>query len=88
MQAFEVNWLRWLVVMSASGIVLAIAVYLGFYLPSLPGRPASEKPAEEYAAGIRVMNRGIPPILILVYVGMFIFIVAYMIYVWVAKISF
>lgn len=89
MQSFEVNWLRWLYVMSISGTVLAIALYLGFYLTSLP-RPSEsqEERTEEFAAGIRVANRRIPALLILLYIGIFIFIVAYMLFMWFGDVSY
>jgi hypothetical protein len=84
-QAFEVNWLRWLLVMSLSGVVAAIALFLGFYLPSQPGRPgARDEEHEAFPAGIKVANRGVPPILVLVYIGTIAFIIAYVVYVCVA----
>jgi hypothetical protein len=84
-QAFEVNWLRWLLVMSLLGIVAVIALVLGFYLPSQPGRRgARDEEHEEFPAGIKVANRGVPPVLILLYVGTIAFIVSYIVYVWVA----
>jgi len=84
-QAFEVNWLRWLLVMSVSGVIAVIALVLGFYLPSQPGRPeARDEETEDFPAGIRVASRGVPPFLILLYVGTIVFIVAYIVYVCVA----
>jgi len=85
-QAFEVNWLRWLLVMSLSGVIAAIALFLGFYLPSQPGRAGTgDEKTEDFPAGIKVARRGVPPLLILVYVGTIAFIIAYIVYVYVAR---
>lgn len=82
MQSFAVNWLRWLYVMSFVGIGFVVLIVLGFYWPSLPHRPLQEVEPEEYAAGISVTNRGVPLILVLLYIGVFLYIITYVIYVW------
>ncbi len=87
MQAFELNWLRWLVVMIVTGITLAVFAYLGFYLPARSRREEVEE-REEFPAGIEVAQGGIPPILIAFYVVMFIYIVVYTLYVWLAPVSY
>jgi len=87
MQAFELNWLRWLVVMIVAGVMLAVFVYLGFYLPARPRRREVEE-TEEFPAGIEVAQGGVPPILIAFYIVMLIYIVAYTLYVWLAPVSY
>jgi hypothetical protein len=88
-QAFEVNWLRWLYVMAASGLVIAFALYLGFYRTGLPRRPDEREPeVEEFAADIRVANGRIPGILILLYIAILVFTVAYSLFMWLAQITY
>ena len=78
MQAFEVNWLRGLAVMLVTGITLAVFLYLGFGLAARPstGRPVEEE-RERFPADIEVARRSVPAILILVYLVMLIFLIAY-----------
>lgn len=86
---FDIIWLRWLFLMLLGGSVLAVALYLGFYLPSRPTHPRDEgEEFEEYAAGIRQANRPIPPLLIMLFVGMAIFIIGYVVYVWLGGVTY
>lgn len=82
MQAFEVLWVRWLFVMIVSGLVLAVFYYLGFYLPSLPGRTGKRIEPEEWPQGITETSRGVPAILWLVLATIFVFSIAYFLLVW------
>ncbi len=89
MQAFETRWMQWLWVMVLTGVVTVIAVYLGFYLPNLPGRPpGKDAPAEQFPAGITVTARGVPPLLWLVYIILGLFIVFYTLYIWLGKVTY
>jgi len=88
MQAFELNWLRWLVVMIVTGIALAGFLYLGFYVSARPLRRPVEEEREEFPAGLEVAQGGIPPILIAFYIVMLIYLVAYTLYVWLAPVSY
>ncbi len=82
MQAFEVLWLWWWFVLLLIGVTAAAFIYLGFYVPNLPGRPpGKEVPREHFPAGIEVTTRGIPPVLILLYVILLIYIIAYFVFV-------
>ncbi len=81
MQAFEVHWLQWLFASVLIGLVLVVFLYLGFFLPNVPGRPpAKEAPRESFPVGIEVTNRGIPPVLLLLYLIFFVFAIAYVAY--------
>jgi hypothetical protein len=43
MQAFDLNWTRWLLAVSAIGFALAGFLYLGFYLPNRPARVGEDR---------------------------------------------
>ncbi len=83
MQAFEVHWYQWMWVMVLTGVSIFLFLYLGFYLPSRPGRPpGKEAPREPFPAGIEAASRGIPPVLWLLFVGFGVYLVAYTLYMW------
>ncbi len=89
MQAFEVHWLQWLFVGLLIGLTLAAFIHLGFFVPSLPGRPAGkEGERESFAAGIEVTSRGIPPVLLLLYLIIFIYLIAYYAYMTIYPVNF
>ncbi len=89
MQATEVAWYRWLAAMIVVGIGTALFLWLGFYLPNLPGRPpAKELPREVFPRGIEVTPRGVPQVLVWFYVLMGVFILAYTLYTWWAKVNY
>ena len=88
MPAFELLWIRWLLIMTVVGLGLTLALVLACYLPGRPGRGPANEETEEYAADIRMANRGSPLFLWLVYAGTFIFIIAYLLWVWLARASF
>ena len=86
MQAFDLNWTRWLLAVSAIGFALAGFLYLGFYLPNRPARVGEKEYARErYPAGIEVSARPLPPVLIWFYVVMGTSLAAYTIYSWLAR---
>jgi hypothetical protein len=89
MQAFEVHWLQWLFAGVFIGLTLAAFLYLGFFLPNVPGRPSGrEAERESFAVGIEVTDRGIPPVLLLLYLIFFIFVIAYVAYLAIYPVNF
>ncbi len=80
MQTFEVHWLQWLFVGVLIGVTLVAFLYLGFFVPNLPARPGEKAEREQFPVGIEVTNRGIPPVLLLLYLIFFIFAIAYVAY--------
>lgn len=89
MQANEVAWYRWLLAMTVTGLGLAFFLWLGFYLPNLPGRPlGKEAPREDFPRGIEVGARPIPPFLVWFYLLLGVFIIAYTIYTWWAGVNY
>jgi NADH:ubiquinone oxidoreductase subunit 3 (subunit A) len=88
MQAFAVHWLQWLFVAVLIGLGLSAFIFLGFYLPNRPGPPPRPTERTPYPAGIEVVNRGIPPVLLLLYLILFTFIIAYIAYMAIFPINF
>jgi heme/copper-type cytochrome/quinol oxidase subunit 2 len=89
MQAFEVLWVRWLLIMVLLGMGIAVSLFLGFYLPSRARALSDqEEKTEEFPAEIRTANRPIPLFLWLIYVGIFIFIIVYSLYMWLSHVSY
>ncbi len=85
----ETAWYRWLLATAVMGLGTALFLWLGFYLPNLPGRPPrKEAEREAFPRGIEVASRGIPPVLIWFYVLIAVFIVAYTLYTWWARVNY
>jgi hypothetical protein len=77
MQAFEVTWLRALLVAILLGLAGSVTAFLGVRLLAKPSRAPDQEEAHEYPAEIRVGAGRVPALLILLYLAMFVFIVAY-----------
>lgn len=88
MQAFAVHWLQWLFAAVFIGLGVTAFIFLGFYLPNRPGRPPRPTERVQFPAGIEVVNRGIPPVLLLLYLTFFTFLVAYVAYMTIFPINF
>ena len=89
MQGTEIAWYRWLLAVTIMGLGTAAFLWLGFYLPNLPGRPrGKERPREVFPRNIEVASRGVPPVLVWFYVLMGVFIIAYLLYTWWAKVNY
>ena len=89
MQAIELSWLRWLFVALVGGLVLALVFYLGFYTAARRGtEPTEGEELEEYAAGIKVARRPIPVLLVLVFIGVGLAVIGYLIYSWQSGVSY
>jgi hypothetical protein len=89
MIGFDVLWLRWLFIMVVAGLGITLLLFLGFYLDSRRRSLAEqEKEMEEFAGDIRMARGRVPFLLIVVYVGMAVFVVAYVLFVWRGGISY
>ncbi len=80
MRFFDLLDLQYLVLAIFLGLVAVVLVYLGFqsYAFSRRGRE-DEKIEEEFPGGIQVQNHPIPPFLIFVVIGFFIWAVIYVV---------
>ena len=89
MHAIEMSWLRWLFVMVVAGLAVTLALVLGFY-QAARGRSedSTAEELEEYAAGIQVARRPIPLLLVLLFVGMALYMIGYVVYVWQAGVRY
>jgi hypothetical protein len=88
MQAFHINWLRWLFVMIVAGLALAYALYLGFYAPMRKDAPKhNPEELEAFPQDIKAGSLPIPGLLWWIYIGTFVFIIAYILYIWLGRVS-
>ena len=87
MQANEVSWLRWLYIMILSGLGTALAFFLGFYLAARPS-PRPEGELEEFPRDIKIGRGKIPLLLILLFIGIGIYMIVYLLYVSLAGVSY
>jgi len=85
MQVFNVVWTRWLLVLLAAGLALALVLYLAF-VPSY--RRPEDEAMEEYPAGIQVGSRPVPPLLILLFALVGACMLGYLTYVWTSGVAY
>jgi len=88
MQSFEVIWLQWLFVMVITGLGMALLFFLGFYVAARPGRPDEKEEIEQYPQGIQARRGRIPAVMWILYIGIAVFIIAYITWMSVSKASF
>jgi len=84
MQSFEVAWLRWLWLMIVMGVALIAALVLGFYVAGR-SQPPAEPARRENAAE---PTRPVPLLLTFLYIGIAIFMIGYVLYVWLGGVTY